>query len=178
MGATYDFLSKPEHVARVVRPHQFDEVFEFMLHYYELRLKIKPHSAWRKHAATQPAQTWWVGLCRCGMRAAIRRSQENQISPRRSMTAGSRAECIEHAIIEHCQRPSLISDCRDPRSTGIQGSAITVKDLDAIGRGSNVRFGKDLPGCLNLGVRGTLPQRARGTSSGVSCRALRFAAVT
>jgi hypothetical protein len=46
LGATYVFLSKPEHVQRIAPPLPFDVVFDFVSKYYEFCLTTNPQSRW------------------------------------------------------------------------------------------------------------------------------------
>ena len=103
LGATYAFLSKPEHVARVTPPLSFDQVFDFMLRYYEFCLKTDPKSKWANSSYSAGADLvgWFV-------RMWDEKRERKYVEVIKSMlerlyvTGGPELrKCIEHAIVEH-----------------------------------------------------------------------------
>ena len=103
MGATYEFLWKPEHVERVVPPLQFDEVFDFMLHYYEFCLKKNPTSEWANssYSAGTDLVGWFVSMWDEGRDKKYLKRIKSHLADLYTSGSAELKKCIEHAIIEH-----------------------------------------------------------------------------
>lgn len=103
LGATYVFLSKPEHVERVVPLLSFDSVFEFMLRYYEFCLRDNPQSKWANSAysAGHDLVGWFVRMWDEGLDRRYFDIIKSRLSS--IYISGSRElkTCIENGIIEH-----------------------------------------------------------------------------
>jgi len=103
LGATYVFLSEPAQVQRVSPSLQFDEVFDFMLRYYEFCLINDPKSPW---ANSRYSAGWDLVGWFCGMwdEKRDRRYFQAIKSSLEKLYVGGTAElkkCIEHSVMEH-----------------------------------------------------------------------------
>jgi hypothetical protein len=103
LGATYGFLSNDGQVNRVSPPLEFDEVFDFMLRYYEFCLRTDPKSQWAnsRYSAGWDLAGWfaqmWDEKRDTKYFQAIKAMLEKlYISADPELKA-----CIEQAIVEH-----------------------------------------------------------------------------
>ena len=103
LGATCAFLSKAEHVTRVTPPLSFDQVFDFMLRYYEFCLKTDPKSNWANSCYSAGADLvgWFVWLWDEKRERKYFEAIKSMLE--RLYVTGSLElrKCIEHAIVEH-----------------------------------------------------------------------------
>jgi len=103
LGATYVFLSKPEHVSRVVPPLMFDPVFNFMLRYYSLCLKTNPQSEWANSAYSAGGDLvgWFVWMWDEGREAKYFELIKSRLAEIYVSGSPELKKCLEHSIIEH-----------------------------------------------------------------------------
>ena len=118
LGATYAFLCNPDCVRRVSPLLSFDEVFVFMLHYYEFCLRTDPKSQWAnsRYSAGWELTRWFVKLWH--EKREVKYFQAIKSLLERLYITGDRElkTCIEHAIVEHLFEIKAIRDfCRDWR---------------------------------------------------------------
>jgi hypothetical protein len=122
MGATYVFLSKPEHVERVVPLFSFGQIFDFMLRYYEFCLKTNPQSKWANSAYSAGADLvgWFVWMWDEDRDRKYFDAIKSWLEKLYIAGSPDVKKCIEHSIIEHLfERKSIqkfFADWReDPR---------------------------------------------------------------
>jgi len=103
LGATYVFLSKPEHVGRVTPPLSFDPVFDFMLRYYEFCLKNDPQSEWANSAYSAGGDLvgWFVWMWDEGRDRKYFERIKSRLADLYISGSTEQKKCIEHAIVEH-----------------------------------------------------------------------------
>ncbi|HXN24687.1 MAG TPA: hypothetical protein VOA41_18290 [Candidatus Dormibacteraeota bacterium] len=119
MGATYVFLSKPQHVNRVSSPLSFDPVFDFMLRYYEFCLKTDPESKWANssYSAGSDLVGWFVSMWDEKRDKKYFEAIKSRLAQLYIDGSPELKECIEHGVIEHLFERKAIrqffSDWRD-----------------------------------------------------------------
>ena len=103
LGATYVLLTSSIHAHRIDPPLTFDEIFEFLLRYYEWCLRTDPKSQWAnsRYSAGWDLAGWFISLWdRHVDEKYIDRSKD--LLERLYRTEGPELQrCIEHAILEH-----------------------------------------------------------------------------
>jgi hypothetical protein len=119
LGATYGFLSKADHVQRVTPPLPVDDVFEFMLRYYEFCLRTDPKSRWAnsRYSAGWDLVGWFTQMW------DVKRDKKyfeavKSLLEKVYLTGDTELKkCIEHAVLEHLfERKDIrmfFSDWRD-----------------------------------------------------------------
>jgi hypothetical protein len=103
LGATYEFLSKAEHVDRVTPTLSFDPAFDFMLRYYEFCLKTDPQSQWANSAYSAGGDLvgWFVWMWDEDRDKKYFEAIKSRLAELYSSGSPELKRCIEHSIIEH-----------------------------------------------------------------------------
>jgi hypothetical protein len=103
LGATYVFLSKPEHVARINPPIEFDSVFNFMLRYYIFCMKENPKSAWANsnYSAGADMVGWFVSLWEEKRDERYFEKIKASLEELYINSPADTRKCVEHAVVEH-----------------------------------------------------------------------------
>jgi len=103
LGAAYVFLSKAEHVNRVIPPLAFDPVFDFMLRYYEFCVRTDPQSKWANSAysAGHELVGWFVKMWDEGRDKKYFEKIKSRLAKLYIAGSPELKKCIEHGIVEH-----------------------------------------------------------------------------
>jgi hypothetical protein len=119
LGATYGFLSNATHAQRISPPLSLDEVFDFMLRYYEFCLKTDPKSKWAnsRYSAGWDLVGWFVHLWDEGRDTKYVEAIKSLLERLYVPADPELKKSIEHAVVEHLFERKAIreffSDWRD-----------------------------------------------------------------
>lgn len=103
LGATYGFLSKAEQVHRVTPPLSFDDVVEFMLHYYGFCLRTDPRSPWAnsRYSAGWDLVGWFTRMWNEKREKKYFQAIKSLLEKLYVTGDPELKKCIEHAVVEH-----------------------------------------------------------------------------
>ncbi len=103
LGATYGFLSNASQVNRVLPPLEFDEVFNFMMRYYEFCLTTDPKSRWANssHSAGWDLTGWFSQMWDEKRDIKYFRAIKSMLEKLYIAGSPELKGCVEQAIVEH-----------------------------------------------------------------------------
>src|ERR1700675_1626919 len=112
LGATYAFLSNGEQVQRVGPPLSFDDVFEFLLRYYEFCLTTDPDSAWAndRYSAGWDLVGWFTSLWDEQRDGKYLQAIKSLLATLYVTGTPELKKCIEHAVMEHLFERNAIQE--------------------------------------------------------------------
>jgi hypothetical protein len=103
LGATYGFLSNAAQIRRVSPVLEFDEVFDFMLRYYELCLVTDPKSKWAnsRYSAGWDLTGWFIQMWDEKRNTKYFQSIKSLLEKLYVTGDPELRKCIEHSVMEH-----------------------------------------------------------------------------
>jgi hypothetical protein len=103
LGATYAFLSKPPQVQRVSPSLEFDEVFDFLLRYYEFCFRHDPKSRWAnsRYSAGWDLTGWFTQMWDEKRDRKYFDAIKSMLEKLYLSGVPELKKCIEHSVMEH-----------------------------------------------------------------------------
>jgi hypothetical protein len=103
LGATYGFLSNAAQIQRVSPSLQFDEVFSFMLRYYEFCFKTDPKSQWAnsRYSAGWNLTGWFTRMWDEKRDKEYFQAIKSLLERLYITGTPELKKCLEDAVIEH-----------------------------------------------------------------------------